>query len=221
MTAAELIDMVRVLSRDEKLADGAILQVLNACQEDVGRELRAPIQTVLYGNVDSVGGLSWPVDAREDGILQVYALTLDDLGNVTNSQRVPVYDFQTASLYHPNWTLEASARVAQFVVHDPSYEIATPYPVPPPSLENPQAFRVTYVVRPTKMATMADEPFNGRLDSFHDLLVYRAVWLLIRDDKMLAEFERRMRAARGAYTHGVGMVVNPLYARNVIQSGRG
>lgn len=221
MTAAELLDMVRVLTREATLTDGAILQALNVAQEDVGRNLRAPIQTVLYNNVNGIGVLSWPTDARDDGILQIYALTTDDTGAITNSTVIPIYDFQTASMYEPNWTLEEAADEARFVVYDPTYEIATPYPVPPPDSAHIQSFRLTYVVRPTKMAELSDEPFNGRLESFHDILAYRAAYLMTRDAAMNAEYERRMREARGASNHGAVVAFNPLYTRNVVTSGRG
>jgi hypothetical protein len=224
VTAAELIDMVKLFARGEAMAgvtDGAILQALNVAQEDVSRNLRAPIQTVLYTNVNGIGALTWPTDARDDGILRLYALTTDDSGTVTASSVIPIYDFETASMYEPNWTVEEAADQARFVVYDPTYEIATPYPVPPPDADNVQSYRLTYVVRPTKMAELTDEPFNGRLESFHDILAYRAAYLMTRDNAMAAEYERRMREARGASNHGPVVAFNPLYTRNVVSSGRG
>jgi hypothetical protein len=221
VTAAELLDMVRVLTRDTALTDGALLQALNVAQEDVSRGLRAPVQTVLYVNVNGVGNFNWPADARDDGILQVYALSTDDSGEVVNSSVIPVYDFQTASMYEPNWTTEGAADVARFIVYDPTYEIASPYPVPPPDSAHVQSFRLTYVVRPTKMAELSDEPFNGRLESFHDILAYRTAYLMTRDAAMNIEYERRMREARGASNHGAVVAFNPLYARTVVTSGRG
>jgi len=218
---AELIDMVRLLSQRQDLTDGAVLQALNVAQEDVSRNLRAPIQTVFYPAVNSIGAFNWPSDARDEGVLAVYALQLDSNGDVTSSKQIPVWDFNTASVYEPSWTYEKPASEARFIVHDPTYEIATPYPVPPPDSQNVQSFRITYVVRPTKMVELTDEPFNGRLESFHDILAYRATWLLTQSQAMLFEFERRMREARGASNHGVITAVNPLYRRNVIQSGRG
>ena len=221
MTAAELIDMVKVLVREVPLTDGAILQALNVAQEDVSRNLRAPTQTVTYTNVDGIGAFNWPTDARDDGILRVYALTRDDLGAVTSSRVIPVLDFQSASLYEPNWTTQTPGEVARYIVYDPTNEIGSPYPVPPPDVDNVQAYRVTYVVRPTKMAELSDAPFNGRLESFHDILAYRAAFLLARDGTMHAEYERRMREARGASNHGAVVVKNPMYTRTVVSHGRG
>lgn len=224
MTAAELMDMVRILARGDAMqgvTDGALLQALNVAQEDVSRNLRAPTQTVTYTNVNGVGAFNWPADARDDGIQRVYALTRDDDENVLHSQLVPVYDFQTASLFSPGWTMEEPGPVGRFIVFDPGNEIGSPYPVPPPSAENVQAYRVTYVVRPDKMTSLEDQPFHGRLESFHDVLAYRAAWLLTRDDRLLAEYERRLREGRGSTNRGAQLPNNPLYTRNVIRGGRG
>lgn len=224
MTAAELMDMVRLLARGEAMqgiTDGALLQALNVAQDDVSRNLRAPTQTVTYTNVNGIGAFSWPSDARDEGIQRVYALTRDDDGNVLNSKRVPVYDFHTASVFEPSWTIAEPGPVARFIVFDPGNEVSSPYPVPPPDADNVQAYRVTYVVRPTKMTALDDQPFHGKLDSFHDALAYRAAWLLTRDTAMLMEYERRLKEARGATNRGALAPNNPLYTRNVTRGGRG
>lgn len=222
MTAAELMDMVKVLTGGQiNLTDATLLQFLNVAQEDVSREVRAPTQTVMYTGINGVGVFDWPTDARKDGILRVYALTLDEGGNETASREIPVWDFNTASVYEPNWTSESAADTARFIVWDPSAEVATPYPVPPASSDHVQAYRINYVVRPAKMDALTDEPFNGQLESFHDILAYRVAYLLARDGVMLQEYNRRLTAARGASMNGVMTAKNPLYTRTVLQNGRG
>lgn len=215
MTLAELIDMTRVLTRDTSLIDGTLAQFLNVAQDDVSRALRAPSQVVFYKDVAGLGGFNWPSDAREDGIVSVYALTLDDLGEVTASRKIPVYDFDTASAEEPNWTSEPASGEPRFIVHDPQMEVATPVPVPNPAADNLQSFRIHYVVKPGKMVEMGDEPFNGKLDSFHDVLAYRAAWLMTGNQAMLAEYERRMREARSKTTQGVATIKNSLYAASM------
>lgn len=217
MTVAELIDMVRVLGRDATLQDGAILQVLNVAQDDVGRNLRAPI---AKADQLSVTTLVWPTNARADGILQVEVLTLDEVDAVTNARTVPIYDARTAAVYEPNYAQGAAAEEARFIVYNPT-SAAAPMPIPPPSATYPQSFRVTYVIQPTKMTAMTDEPFGGLLESFHDVLAYRAAWLLGRDQTMAAEYERRIREARGASNQGIVVANNPLYRRTVVTTGRG
>jgi len=218
---AELMDLVRVLSGQANLTDGTLLQFLNVAQEDVSREIRAPTQTVMYTGINGVGVFDWPSDARKDGILRVYAITLNDEGEEQSSSHIPVYDFNTASVYEPNWTSEEPADTARFIVWDPTAEVATPYPVPPPSSEHVQAYRINYVVRPTKMDALEDEPFNGQLESFHDILAYRAAYLIARDATMLGEYNRRLTAARGASMNGITTAKNPMYTRTVVANGRG
>jgi hypothetical protein len=218
VTAAELLDMVRFLTRATDLQDGAILQALNVAMDDVGRELRAPVVTV---DILNTALLAWPADARSSGILRVEALTLDALGvDIVNVRPIPVYDARTAGVYGRTYSLAEPSSEPSFIVYNPT-SAAAPMPVPPPDALNLQSFRVTYVQRPTKMALMTDEPFGGLLESFHDILAYRAAWLILRDGVMQSEYERRMREARGASNQGIVTVVNPLYSRNVIQSGRG
>ena len=221
MKAAELMEMVRVLAPQAPLTDATLLQFLNIAQEDVSREIRGPTQTVMYTGINGVGVFDWPSDARKDGILRVYALSLDENDNVVSSEEVPVWDFNTASTYEPNWTLEQPADVARFIVWDPTAEVATPYPVPPPDSSNVQAYRINYVVRPTKMDALDDEPFNGQMQSFHDILAYRAAYLLARDPSMLAEYNRKLTAARGASMNGIMVTKNPMYTRTVVRGGRG
>lgn len=220
MKVAELIDMTRMLAGQGEINTGATLQLLNIAQEDVSRNLRVPIQTVFYPAVNGIGAFNWPVDARDDGILRVYALTVDTNQDVLSSKEIPVYDFNTASQYFPSWTFEPPASVANFVVYDPTYEISSPYPVPPPDANNVQSYRITYVVRPAKMDSMDDEPFNGRLESFHDILCYRAAFLLSRTPDLMMEYEKRLREARGASNHGLVVAYNPLYRRVVSSGGR-
>lgn len=222
MTLAELIDMTKMLLGGQvPYTDGAIAQFLNMAQEHVSRELRAPTQTVFYRDVSSIGNFNWPNDARDDGILYVYALSLNDSGSVTSSTNIPVYDFDTASSFEPNWTTEEAADTARFIVWDQAAEVNTPVPVPPPSSANLQSFRITYVVRPAKMDVMTDEPFNGEMESFHDTLAFRVAWLLARDQAMLMEYQKRIKAARGSSVQGFEVVKNPMYSQNVITSGRG
>lgn len=215
MTLAELMDMTRALSGNPPVSDGALAQLLNVAQEDVSNALRLPTQVVLYKNVASAASFNWPSDAREEGILKVYGLTLDDTDEITASVQLPVYDFDTASALEPNWTVEQPSKTARFIVWDPTGEVATPVPVPPPDATNLQSFRIHYVVRPTKMDELTDEPFNGRMDSFHDVLAYRAAWLLTRDQAMFMEFQRRMREAHGKSTMGLNVLKNLMFSTHV------
>lgn len=218
MTLAELMDMTRVLTGNAPLVDGTLAQFLNVAQEDVSRALRAPSKITLVKNVASLSGFDWPTDAREDGVRKVYALTLDSADEVTDSREIPIYDYETASAYEPNWTVEAASGAPRFIVFDPQMEVVTPTPVPNPAADNLQSFRIHYIVRPGKMVELTDTPFNGQLESFHDVLAYRAAWLMLRDQSMLMEYERRMKEARSTSTQGKAMAKNNLYSASMATS---
>lgn len=212
MTLAELMDMTRALAGNPQVTDGALTQLLNTAQEDVSLTLKVPTQVVYFKEIASAAEFNWPADARDEGILKVYGLTLDDAGEITSSDMLAIYDFDTASALEPNWTTEPPAKTPRFIVWDPTAEIVTPVPVPPPDASNLQSFRIHYVIRPNKMDELTDEPFNGRLKSFHDILAYRAAWLLTRDQVMFMELQRRMREAHGASTMGLGVMKNLLFS---------
>jgi hypothetical protein len=222
MTAAELIDMVRALAPQQSggLPPATILQMLNVAQEDMSRAAKAPIATVDYGPITDPTDFAWPADAREDGIIAVYSLALDEDDHVTSSRLIPVWDFSTASLYDANWTLRPAASRADLVVWDVAYLAAFPLLVPPPSADAPQYLRVTYAVRPEKMTQLSDEAFHGRLSAYHDGLAYRVSFLLARDGLLLREYDRRVREMRAVVGRAPERVVNPMYSSRQLLSGR-
>lgn len=211
MNAGELIDLSRTLSGMPDIPPAHILTLLNVVNNEVSRDLRLPIGTVDFRDVTLTSQLQVPSDGREEGILALYRLTVDDTDAITDSTRLPMWSFQQASEYEPNWTLEEADSTPRFVVYDPPQLYNNPTPVPPPSASTPQSFRMVYMIKPCDMENFADLPLDGKHPSFHDILAFRTAYLLTRDDRMLREYELKIRRARAATVQTAPVIQNPMF----------
>jgi hypothetical protein len=211
VTAGNLIDLTRTLSGMPDVPPGHLLTLLNTVNDEVSRDIGVPIGTVDFVDVTSVSMLQIPQNGREEGLLAVYQLMRDDDGNVQQSRQMPLWTFQQASEYSPNWTIREPAESAQFIVYDPSQLYNNPMPVPNPSVDFPHSYRMVYLVHPCEMETLEDPPLDGKWPGFHDLLAFRAAYLLTRDEKMLREYELKVRRARGRATRTALPSINQLW----------
>lgn len=211
MNAGELIDLTRTLAGMPDVPPAHILTLLNTVNDEVSRDLRLPIGTVDFRGITLVSQLQIPSDGREEGMLALYRLTVDEDDAVTGSTKLPLWTFQQASEYEPQWTIEVAAEAARFVVYDPAQLYNNPTPVPPPSAEYPHDYRMVYMVRPCPMENFPDLPLDGKHASFHDILAYRAAYLLTRDDRLGREHELKIRRARAATVQTAPVIQNPLW----------
>lgn len=211
MKTQELIDFVATLMNRADIPGAHLLSMLNAVQEEVSRELQIPRGIVDYNNLTDPTQFTLPADGREEGVIEVYAITRNTLGEQTGSRRLPMYDFRTASQYHPGWTHWEPDGEAQFMVYDPAQDPNQPLLIPEPSIAHPQHLRMVYAVKPEPMVGMEDEPFNGKHESFHTILAYRVSYLMTGSEIHLREYERQMNAARGAAPTGRVRAFNPMF----------
>jgi hypothetical protein len=219
VTAGSLIDLTRTLAGMPDVPPAHLLNLLNVINDEVSRDIGVPIGTVDFYDVTSVSMLQIPENGREEGLLAVYQLHRDDDGNVRESRQLPLWSFQQASEYEPNWSTREPGEVARFIVYDPSQLYNNPMPVPNPSVAMPQSFRMVYQVHPCEMETLQDQPLDGKWPGFHDILAYRAAYLLTRDEKMLREYELKIRRARGRSAKTAPPVINQLWTHS--GAGRG
>ena len=209
-SAGSLIDFIESIT-GQTYENGRLLNLLNTAQQEMAQQLRAPQKTVTLTNVTSVSDFVLPADAQLEGLLEVYRLALSSTGTVLNSYRIPTYDFDTASQFEPNWTLEPAAKEARFIVYDPVNIDANPRPVPPPSSTKVHAYRIQYVVRPEDMDALSDKPFNGLLETYATALAYRVAFWLTGDAKFEQQYQQAMRRARAATHRAAHPVQNRLY----------
>lgn len=212
MTAGNLIDLTRTLSGMPDVPPAHLLTLLNTVNDEVSRDVGVPIGTVDFMNLTTVSQLQIPANGREEGLLAVYRLTVDDEGAVTQSRQMPLFSFQQASEYEPQWTIEEPAAEARFIVYDPAQLYNNPMPVPAPSVTYPHSYRLVYRVHPCEMETLADQPLDGKYPSFHDILAYRAAYLLTRDQNLYREYEMKVRRARASTVQTGRLVFNPMWS---------
>jgi hypothetical protein len=223
VNAGELIDYTRTLAGGAaaQVATGHLLNLLNIAQDEVSRETKLPRRVLQYDNLTAANQLVLPADARKESLIAAYAIDKNDLGEVTNSRSLPVYDYITASRTHPNWTTWEATSQVRFIMYDPAYDPDNPTPVPAPSVQFPQSFRLVYVLRPGEITGLGSVVFDGKFSGLHTVLAYRVAFLVTRDVAMLREYERAMNALAGQSRPASVVVKNSLYQFSALGGPRG
>ena len=99
---------------------------------------------------------------------------------------------------------------------DPNNVSSYPIPVPPPSSTKQQSFRVVYISVPDELTGLDDEPFTGKLKSYHTMLGYRVAYMLTGEARFQAEYVAVLKRARAANGRPAFPFKNALYnAMNV------
>jgi hypothetical protein len=222
VTAGELVDYIRSLVPQAVATPTAqLLNLLTVAQEEVAREAKLPRRVVQYDNLTADNQLVLPDDARKESLVAVYLITKNDVNEVTASRSLPIYDFISASRYHPNWTTWEATDATRFIMYDPAHDPDCPRPAPAPSIASPASFRVIYVQRPVEITGLDTVVMSGKFGGLAPVLAYRVAYLLGRDAVMLREYERAMFALAGQARPAPVVVNNPLYLWNQPRGARG
>jgi hypothetical protein len=222
VTAGELVDYIRSLAPQAvAVPTGQLLNLLAVAQDEVSRETKLPRKVVQYDDLTADNQLVLPVDARKETLMAAYLVTKDEDGVVTGSRSLPIYDFVSASRYHPNWTSWDPSDATRFIMYDPAHDPDCPRPAPAPSVEFPASFRVIYVVKPTAIAGLDTVVMDGKFTGLAPVLAYRVAYLLTRDMVMLREYERAMYALAGQARPAPVVVRSALYLAGAPGGTRG
>jgi hypothetical protein len=222
VTAGELVDYIRSLAPQAvAVPTGQLLNLLTVAQDEVSREAKLPRKAVQYDDLTADNQLVLPTDARKETLMAAYLVTKDDNGDVIDSRALPIYDFVSASRYHPNWTSWAPSSAARFMMYDPAHDPDCPRPAPAPSVEFPASFRVIYVVQPTAITGLDTVVLDGKFTGLAPVLAYRVAYLLTRDMVMLREYERALHALSGQARPAPVVVRNMLYVASAPEGSRG
>lgn len=193
MTLAEMLDEIVWVLGSENEFHADIVKRLNRVMEYESRDLLIPQR---YSEVEDVtGSFSLPSGAREEGLLEVR--------RHKDGTKFNIYTSQEADLQHPGWS-EWDPGSTSFIVFDPKTEggSGTVILVPSPKSGDTEDFTITYAVVPDEMTDMDDEPWNGHLPSFHEMLVQRVAFeLLLRagDDRWQAHYQNYQRLRGDAF----------------------
>jgi hypothetical protein len=222
MRAGEVLDYARTLlgQAGAAIPTAHLLQLLQTAQEEVSREAKLPRRVVVYDDLTSANQLVLPTDARKESLIAAYYVAKDEDDDPKHISELPIYDFVSASRYHPQWTLWEPAAKPIFVMYDPAQNPDNPRPAPGPSAEHEQTIRIVYVQKPTRLTDLDSVVFDDKFDGLVPVLAYRVAYLLMRDQHYLREYERAMSALAGQARPPAVNVKNTMYLANALRGAR-
>lgn len=190
MTLGEMLDELHyLLGNVDTPDDGELIAILNRSQDRLARDLNIPQYHAKL--TDVTGEEALPSNAREAGLIAVHR---DSDGHE--------YDLMTVSeadQFYPGWkNWDAGGTV--FIVYDPKMIglKGSIRPVPMPSAGSPQTYVLTYLAKPGAMTTLTDEPWDGHLEEFHDVIVHH-----VASQVLLNRGDRRANDYYALYQQGV------------------
>lgn len=204
MTLGELIDEVR-LHVPAAPEDSDIVTMLNRAQVTVARDLEIPIK---YQDVtDVTGAFDLPGEADQ----------LFEVRRRKDGYNYPIYNTQEADAYHAGWA-RWDAGGTQFIVYDPKTvggtNLVRPVPLPGDDAED---FVLTYSTLPANLTELVDEPFDGFLRPFHEVLAHYAIFrilLALGDERANVHFSHYSGLMQKAYGYArprIAWANNPLH----------
>lgn len=186
-----------------------IVSLLNRSADRCARDLEIP---QYYVEVEDVTGeFELPNGAREGGLLEVR--------RKKSGYRFKIYSTQEADRFHSGWVTWDNG-TPQFMIFDPRVPGLSGRirPVPTPKSGEDETLLVTYVAQPDDMEELTDEPFDGHLPEFHEMIpMYVCYQLLLRrgDDRRTEFFSHYRRLKMDAYNYLGPRILypnNPLWA---------
>lgn len=191
MNLGDMVDEVMTLV-PAKVEPAEVIKLLNRCQEREARDLAIPQYYVEATSVSAA--FSLPSGARGDGLLEVR--------RNEDGLRFPIYTSQQADLAYPAWK-DWDVGDTLFIVFDPKVVGGDGLirPVPLPGTDS-QSYYITYVSIPDEMTDLTDQPWNGIMDSYHQMLVYYVVYQLMfraGDERWQAYFAQYTDLKRDAF----------------------
>lgn len=212
MTLAELVDEVKGLVGD--VPDTDIITRLNRVMVRVARDLAVPRKYLDVNNI--TGEFTLNVGTVGVNVTEILGANRDSRAG----EVLPVITTAEANGSHPGW-LHFSPGATRFLIYDPAVVglgEATLRPVPTPPLGESQSYILSVVTRPSLMSSGTDEPFDGLLPEYHEMLSHYVSYqlLLIANDERFAEHRSMYQMLKNDaynYVFPLARVVrNPLYS---------
>lgn len=212
MTLLEMITEVRDVAGG---ADTDIVSRLNRVMLRCARDLALPRHHLDVNNV--YGEFTLDVDSVGVNVTEVLSAYRDDKVGTP----MPLLSTLEANRRYPGWK-NYEPGTTQFLIYEPAavgLGRATIRPVPTPRLEVPESYVVAVVSKPAVLDAKTDEPFDGLLPEYHEMLVKWVIYelLLIAGDKRYEIFRAEYEALkRDAYNYArpfTGVVRNAIYGK--------
>lgn len=175
MTLGEMLEEITVIAPEA--SHGDLIRRLNIAQDRIARDMMFPQYYVEVTGVTDA--FSLPAGARGEGLLEVRR---EEDGLV-----LPIKNTQEADALHPDWK-DWDEGDTLFIVFDPKMVGGDGLvrPVPLPLDTDPQDYYITYIAKPDDMTSLTDQPWNGMIDSYHELLVNTVLFEVLfaaKDDR--------------------------------------
>lgn len=192
MTLGEMIDEItEKVGRD--LEHASVAKWLNRAQDREGRDLAIP---QFYAEVtDVTAAFQLPAGARREGLLEVR--------HNTSGSKYPIFNTMEADLRYPGWK-EWDPGSTRFIVFDPKMTGASGLitPVPLPKSGSAQDYYITYTTVPNEMTSVDDEPWDGQLPSYHEVVMLRVLFEAMidtGDDRWQPNYQRYTKLKGDAF----------------------
>jgi hypothetical protein len=201
MNLAELVNRVYQAVGDNTVATALIVQNINDGIREIGRLINAPSADVRVAGVIGPfavtvrtfdGATQKDYEVEYSGIREVYAYRHPQ--SPQSGRRIPLYTTSEASLYHPEWHLNAAGGTSgegpeafNYTWHDGSpieYIVYDPANVSAPLLPLPRNHAATdlYIkvqIKPKLLKLWTDVPFEGDFESSHEAVSEYAAFKIV------------------------------------------
>lgn len=168
MTLHELLDEIKTFTATS-VPEPQIIALLNRAMVRIARDLGIPKVHIDVNNVTGEFELTSATvgfDVRE----VITAHRDDEVSTV-----LPLISAFEADRLHRGWRNQPAGRT-QFLIYDPAViglGMSNLLPVPLP--DEPESYVLACIVRPTLMSALTDEPFDGLIPEYHQMLSHYVI----------------------------------------------
>ncbi len=209
MQLREMLDEIRYTVGD-KPETTELITMLNRTMVRIARDMRFPQYHEEFAGITDQ--FDMPANAIRNGLLEVR--------RQPNATRLDILTTSEAHKRYPGWE-DWTAGDTLFVVYDPKMnglnsEIR---PVPLPESGDTETYLITYIAEPAEMDELTDEPFDGHLPEYHEVLVHYTIYqilLRVGDERRQEFYAHYDRLASEMFT---SLRPEPVRARNPLYEG--
>lgn len=168
MTLHELLDEVKTFTATS-VPEPQIIALLNRAMVRIARDLGIPKVHIDVNNVTGEFELTTATVGYD--VRDVVTAHRDD----TVSTQLPIISAFEADRLNRNWRNLPVGRT-QFLIYDPAVlGLGTSNLLPVPLPDDPESYVLACIVRPTLMSALDDEPFDGLIPEYHQMLSHYVI----------------------------------------------
>lgn len=168
MTLHELLDEIKTFT-STKVPEVQIIALLNRAMVRVARDLGIPKVHIDVNNV--TGEFELTIASTGYDVRDIVTAHRDD----SSSTKLPIISAYEADRLYRNWR-NLPAGITRFLIYDPAVlGLGTQNLMPVPTPDEPESYVLACIVKPTLMSALTDEPFDGLIPEYHQLLSHYVI----------------------------------------------